>query len=84
MILQQNTHNAVWGFGDPGEEVKVSASWGAEVSTKANAEGRWQVLLETPGHGTGHRLMISGQNTIQINNVAVGEVWLCAGQSNMG
>jgi sialate O-acetylesterase len=40
--------------------------------------------LETPAHGTGHSLTISGTNTIKIKDVAIGEVWLCAGQSNMG
>ena len=43
-----------------------------------------QVSLETPSHGTGHSLTIRGNNTVALNDIAIGEVWLCAGQSNMG
>ncbi|EDM25544.1 sialic acid-specific 9-O-acetylesterase [Lentisphaera araneosa HTCC2155] len=84
MILQQKTSNAVWGFADAGEEVQVKASWGSSASTTANSEGKWKVMLPTPGHGTGFGLTIKGKNQIDIKNVAIGEVWLCAGQSNMG
>jgi len=84
MILQQNQTNAIWGWADPGEEVVVHASWDATTSTVTDSEGRWKVFLKTPSHGTGHSLCIDGSNTTVINNVAVGEVWLCLGQSNMG
>ncbi len=84
MILQQQTSNAIWGFASPGEKVTVTASWGAEVEAVANDQGDWKVLLPTPKHGTGFSLTIRGDNEIQINHVAIGEVWLCAGQSNMG
>ena len=84
MVLQQQTSNAIWGWADPGENVKVNASWGAVASVKSGANGKWKIFLKTPGHGTGHSLRITGGNTIRIKDVAIGEVWLCAGQSNMG
>ena len=84
MVLQQQTSNAIWGWADPGELVKVKSSWGAVASVKSGANGKWKVFLKTPGHGTGYWLRIAGGNTIQIKDVAIGEVWLCAGQSNMG
>lgn len=84
MILQQRTKNAVWGWADVGERVSVKASWGAAASVTAGPEGRWKLFLDTPAAGTGYSLVIHGNNTIEIKNVAVGEVWLCAGQSNMG
>ena len=84
MILQQQTDNAIWGWANPGEAITVSASWGATSNTTATDDGRWKVFLKTPDHGTGHFLRIEGDNTILIQNVAIGEVWLCAGQSNMG
>ena len=84
MILQQQTDNAIWGWANPGEAITVSASWGATSNTTATDVGRWKVFLKTPDHGTGHFLRIEGDNTILIQNVAIGEVWLCAGQSNMG
>ena len=84
MILQQKTSNAVWGFAEPGEKVTVKASWGSEVRAVADKIGHWKILLKTPGHGTGYRLTVQGKNTLTVRNVAIGEVWLCAGQSNMG
>ena len=84
MILQQQSTNAIWGFASPGEKVTVTASWGAEASAVADKAGDWKVFLKTPAFGTGHSLTVSGKNTIKIGDVAIGEVWLCAGQSNMG
>lgn len=85
MVLQQQTQNTFWGWAESDEAVTVTASWGAEASGTADTEGRWKLFLETPKHGTGHSLTISGKtDTITISNVAIGEVWLCAGQSNMG
>jgi len=84
MVLQQNMNNTIWGWADPGEKITVEASWGATASTQADAAGKWKVLLDTPGHGTGFSIKVVGSKTIDIKDVAIGEVWLCAGQSNMG
>ncbi|MEO0415259.1 MAG: sialate O-acetylesterase, partial [Verrucomicrobiota bacterium] len=85
MILQQQTHNTFWGWAAPSESVSVTASWGETEQTQADQNGKWKLFLKTPSHGTGHSLTIKGKSdTIEITNVAVGEVWLCAGQSNMG
>ena len=84
MILQQKMTNTIWGWANPGEKVTVEASWGASASTQADAAGRWKVLLDTPSYGTGFSLKVIGSKTIEIKDVAIGEVWLCAGQSNMG
>jgi len=85
MILQQQTKNTFWGWAKPGETIVVKARWGAEASAKTDVDGRWKLFLETPKAGTGYSLIISGEkDTINIENVAIGEVWLCVGQSNMG
>jgi sialate O-acetylesterase len=85
MILQRDANNSLWGWVQPGASVEVKASWGSIARTKADEKGKWVVLLNTPGPGTGHNLTISsGRDVVKIKNVAVGEVWLCAGQSNMG
>ncbi|MEM8953497.1 MAG: sialate O-acetylesterase [Verrucomicrobiota bacterium] len=84
MILQQEAANAIWGWAEPGEKVTVTGSWGSEGMGTANEDGKWRVILETPSYGTGHSLKIEGENVIEIGEVAIGEVWLCAGQSNMG
>ncbi|MBT6957379.1 MAG: sialate O-acetylesterase, partial [Opitutae bacterium] len=85
MILQRDASNSLWGWGQSGATVEVKPSWGSTVKTKVDGKGKWVVLLNTPGPGTGHGLIISsGRDVVKIKNVAVGEVWLCAGQSNMG
>lgn len=85
MILQQKQKNTIWGWADPGRLVSIKASWGASDSVKANDKGQWKVFLKTPAYGTGHSLNISdASDSIKIKNVAIGEVWLVAGQSNCG
>ena len=84
MILQQKTSNAIWGWAEAGETVTVKASWGATAKAEAGEDGKWKLFLETPEHGTGHSIRVRGKNEITIEDVAIGEVWLCAGQSNMG
>ncbi len=84
MVLQQQTSNAIWGWANPGEQIKIKSSWGVSASTEAGANGKWKIFLKTPGYATGQSLRVSGSNTIQITDIAIGEVWLCVGQSNMG
>ena len=84
MVLQQQTKNTIWGWASPGEKVTVEASWGTSASTQTDAAGKWKVLLDTPSFGTGFSIKVVGSKTIELKDVAIGEVWLCAGQSNMG
>ncbi len=85
MILQQQTNNAIWGWSDPGATVTVKASWGEKNTAIAGKDGKWELFIKTPSYGTGFTISISDNNdTIVIKNVAIGEVWLAAGQSNMG
>jgi sialate O-acetylesterase len=83
MVLQRQTQAPVWGTADVGEVVTVTGSWGESASVSAGANGKWQVALATPPAGGPHTLTIAGNNTITINDVLSGEVWLCSGQSNM-
>lgn len=84
MVLQQNTQVNVWGKAAPGEKVSVKASWMEKaVTAKAGANGKWAVKLKTPAAVKDQSVTVSGENTIVINNVLIGEVWLCTGQSNM-
>ncbi len=82
MILQRERPIAVWGSADPGERVDVALAdrSGAAV---ADAEGRWEVRLDPLPAGGPHVLRVSGDNELSFPNVALGEVWVCAGQSNM-
>ena len=84
MVLQQNTQVNVWGKAAPGEKVTVKASWlDIAVTAKAAANGKWTVKLKTPKATTNQSVTVSGVNEITINNVVIGEVWLCTGQSYM-
>jgi sialate O-acetylesterase len=84
MVLQQQSDVALWGTADAGEEVTVAPSWTKEVATtKAGADGRFRVKVKTPAAGGPFTITIRGKNTIELDDVLVGEVWLCGGQSNM-
>jgi len=84
MVLQQRSDVAIWGWADPGEGVAVKASWGAAAApARADAGGRWRVMLRTPEAGGPHSIEIAGRNVLRLDDVLVGEVWLCGGQSNM-
>lgn len=86
MVLQQNTKARIWGSASPRSSVTVSASWlKSSVSTRADADGHWEVLLNTPAATFEPQTVraSSGGETVRASNVLIGEVWLCSGQSNM-
>ncbi len=84
MVLQQKTDAPIWGWADPQEAVKVKGSWAeTEVAAQAGADGHWRVKLPTPPAGGPFTVTIAGSNTITLQNVLVGVVWVCSGQSNM-
>ncbi len=84
MVLQQDTTAPVWGWAEPGEEVKVKASWlSTGKCAQADKDGAWKVEISTPGAPGPHTISIAGNNEITVNNVLAGEVWICSGQSNM-
>ena len=82
MVLQRDQKDRVWGWAEPGEEVTVKIA-GQSQATKAGQDGSWQVMLEPMPAGGPHVLSIQGKNTLTLDDVLVGEVWLCSGQSNM-
>jgi sialate O-acetylesterase len=84
MVFQQQTNAAVWGWAEPGEAICIDASWGAKAKATTDKDGRWKLFLKTVKHGGPYTVSIKGKNTITLKNVLLGEVWLCAGQSNMG
>src|SRR5438552_15819573 len=83
MVLQRDQAVPIWGTADPGEAVVVkfaSQTW----NTKAGSDGKWQVTLSSmPASATPGTMTISGNNTITLGDVLVGEVWVVSGQSNM-
>jgi len=81
-VLQRDTAVPVWGWAAKGEEVTVSIA-GQTMSTKTGDDGKWQVKLANLSAGGPHALTVKGSNTIIVNDVLVGDVWLGSGQSNM-
>lgn len=87
MVIQRDVEVPVWGKADPGEEITVGlaqGTTGAAVRTKADEKGNWSVNLPKTKAGTGYTLMVEGKSgKVEFKNVAVGDVWVCSGQSNM-
>lgn len=83
MVLQKSAQTPVWGQADPGEKVKVTLDH-QSIEAEAGADGRWQVSFDLAGARRGpFEMTIEAKNRVVIRDVAVGEVWLAAGQSNM-
>jgi sialate O-acetylesterase len=81
-VLQQGVPIPIWGTADTGEKVTVRLD-GQEASATAGKDGSWMVRLPAHAAGGPFVMTIAGNNTLTIGNVMVGEVWICAGQSNM-
>ena len=82
MVLQRDQAIRVWGRADAGEKVTVTLA-GKKAATTAGADGKWAVRLDALAAGGPHELTVTGNNTLTLKNVLVGEVWVCSGQSNM-
>ena len=84
MVLQQQTDAAIWGTAKANKTVKVSTSWNKKsYSTKTDSNGNWKLKVKTPEAGGPFSITISDGTTLKLNNVLIGEVWVCSGQSNM-
>jgi sialate O-acetylesterase len=83
-VLQRSDKTRVWGTASPGEKVSVVLD-SAKAETVAGSDGKWGVELNLTGLGQGpFEMTVAGNNTLTVKDVVVGEVWLTAGQSNMG
>ena len=82
MVLQRHADIRVWGWADAGEEVSVSLGEDTQATT-ANRAGQWQVTLDARPSGDAMDMTITGNNTVTLTDVVMGEVWICSGQSNM-
>jgi sialate O-acetylesterase len=84
MVLQQKQANPIWGWDTPGAKVTVTFA-GQSHSATAGGDGKWTVkLAAVPANATPQKITIAGTNRVEIQDVLVGEVWMCSGQSNMG
>lgn len=84
MVVQSGAPFAIWGRAAEGEKIEIEASWGQSRQTVAgDAQGRWRAKFAAPAAAGPYEIAIRGRNTIRIKNILAGEVWICAGQSNM-
>jgi sialate O-acetylesterase len=82
MVLQQDKPLVFWGWAQPNETVTVSLA-GESRQARANQRGEWKTTLPTMKAGGPFSVNISGSTKVLFEDVLVGEVWLCSGQSNM-
>jgi sialate O-acetylesterase len=82
MVLQRDQPLPIWGWARPGEAVVVELA-SQRVETVADDQGRFKVELGPVPAGGPFEMTVEGDNLIELSDILVGEVWLCAGQSNM-
>ncbi len=82
MVLQEGIELSIWGWASPGEKVTVLLN-DAEVTAETNKWGEWKVKLPAQEAGGPFTMRVSGENSLTLENILIGEVWVCSGQSNM-
>jgi sialate O-acetylesterase len=82
MVLQQGQENPIWGWADKGEKITISFA-GKTISAKADKLGKWTTKLPSLDYGGPYEMTVKGKNSIKFDNILIGEVWICSGQSNM-
>jgi len=88
MVIQQDTEASFWGWGTSGRDIVITASWGQTVTVKAGVDCKWSAKIQTPkavpGTAPKYTLTFEDINSrITLNNILVGDIWICSGQSNM-
>lgn len=84
MVLQQQTKVKLWGTSCKKMDIEVFTSWNdRSYKTKSDSEGKWELVVETGKAGGPYKVVINDGDTVELNDIFLGEVWLCSGQSNM-
>ncbi len=84
MVMQRNSDVKIWGWGKPREKIIVSTSWNeATYEAEVDNQGNWEIVAHTNEGGGPYTITINGYNKIVLEDVLLGEVWICSGQSNM-
>lgn len=83
MVLQREASVAIWGTSNK-SSVTIISSWdGQSTAVKVNPDGSWKTFLKTPVAGGPYTLTFDDGDRLMINDILIGEVWICSGQSNM-
>ena len=84
MVLQRDSQVNLWGWAKPRKVVKIKTSWNRErYRVRADADGKWLVKVVTTGAGGPYSITFSDGKKTRLENILLGEVWICSGQSNM-
>lgn len=84
MVLQQKSTVKIWGWSEPGEKISLNTDWDTTTYKTVGSSGaKWSIDIKTPAGGGPYKISLKGYNSIVLEDVLVGEVWVCSGQSNM-
>ena len=85
MVIQHSSDVRLWGWDKPGKKVTVTTSWSDETAQATTGkDGRWLVSVKSPAASfTPLEITFDDGEKTTVKNVLAGEVWVCAGQSNM-
>jgi len=84
MVLQQQSTVPVWGWDKPGAHISLTTSWNKKVyQATSDTSGKFVLRIATPSAGGPYQLTVSDGKPLILKDVLIGEVWICAGQSNM-
>lgn len=84
MVLQQKSEVRLWGKATPNKKVAIYTSWNTQQQeVNSNKKGDWMVTVTTPEAGGPYTIRISDGEELLLDDILIGEVWLCSGQSNM-
>ncbi|GAB2632334.1 sialate O-acetylesterase [Belliella aquatica] len=83
MVLQRNVPISIWGWGDANKIIKIDFN-GINLAKKINEDGTWELILPSMEAGGPFLMKIStSDETVEVKDIWIGDVWLCSGQSNM-
>jgi sialate O-acetylesterase len=82
MVLQRDMDFKIWGWASPGEKVSIDFN-GKKVKTVTGPDSKWMVTFPAMTAGGPFTMHIQGENEIMLNDILIGDVWFCSGQSNM-
>lgn len=82
MVLQREKDIRIWGNAAVGEKISISLKKQTKKTT-ADKNGEWSVLLKSESAGGPYKIVVKGKNTIILDDVLIGDIWVCSGQSNM-
>jgi sialate O-acetylesterase len=82
MVLQREKPIGIWGWADPKEKITITLNKQSK-STTADKNGRWKIVLTPESAGGPYKMTVKGKNVITVDDILIGDVWVCSGQSNM-